>query len=77
MRDTIPIPLPALRRLWRVKFADSIEVPKVATTVLIRGAATVFEAATKSKQTEGWRAFREMHKDAEVVGVEYAGELEN
>ena len=70
------IPLPAMRRLWRVKFADSIMVPKLATTVMLRGAETVMDAATKAKKTEGWKAFSGMHKDAEVVAVEFIGDLE-
>ncbi len=76
MSDTIPIPLPALNRLWKVRFADSIQTPKTAGTVLIRGASTVFEAVTKSKKTLGWKAFSEQFPNAEVVGCEYAGEVE-
>lgn len=76
MPDRISIPLPAMKRLWRVRFADSIEVPKVSSTILLRGAATVFDAATKAKNTEGWKAFQNRYEDAAVVAVEYAGELE-
>lgn len=71
------IPLPAMRRLWRVKFGDSLDTPKVGSTVLIRGAESVFDAASRAKKTEGWEAFKGLYKDAEVVAVEYAGMLEN
>ena len=70
------IPLPAMRRLWKVRFGDSLDLPKVATNILIR-AQTAFDAMTRAKKTEGWRAFQGVHKEAEIVGVEFAGHIES
>ena len=54
-----------------------MEVPKVSSVVLIRGAQTVSEAIIKAKKTEGWKSFQGIHADADVVAVEFAGHLEN
>lgn len=78
MTDTnIAIPLPVLKRLWRVRFADSIENPKISSTVLVRGAAGVTEAMAMALELDGWRGFRKAYPDADVVAVEYAGVTEN
>lgn len=71
------IPLPAVRRLWRVKFADSFENPKISSVVLVRGAQSVMDAHNKAKQLEGWKNFIRAYPDGEIVGVEFAGRLEN
>lgn len=76
--EVIPLPqLPNMRRLWRVKFADNMDNPRVSSVVLIRGAASVFDAGTKAKGMEGWKNFQQAYPSAEIVGVEYAGRLEN
>lgn len=78
MTDAImAIPLPVLKRLWRVRFADSIENPKISSTVLVRGAAGVMEAMDMALEFEGWKGFRKAYPDADVVAVEYAGVTEN
>lgn len=71
------IPLPAMRRLWRVKFADSLDNPKVSSVVLVRGAASVFDAATQAKKLDGWKGFQQQFPNAEIVGCEFGGRLEN
>ena len=72
-----PIQLPAMLRLWRVKFTDSMDNPKIASTVLVRGAQTCFDAMTQCKKFDGWKNFRQQFPDADIVAVEYAGRLEN
>lgn len=72
-----PIQLPTMKRLWRVKFADSIENPKIASTVLVRGAENISGAMDLALQGEGWRGFRKAYPDADVVAVEYGGIIEN
>lgn len=75
--NTEPIPIPVIKRLWRVTFADSVDNPKISSTVLVRGAQTCFDAMTQCKRFEGWKNFREKYQDAEIVGVEYLGRTEN
>lgn len=75
MAETIP--LPALKRLWKVRFADSLDTPKVQSTVLVRGAHTAFDAMTQCKKYEGWAAFKAMYPDAEIAGCDFSGHLEN
>lgn len=70
------MPKTAVNRLWKVRFADSIEAPKTASIVLIRGAETVLDAVAKSKKTPRWKAFSAQFPNADVVGCEYAGEIE-
>lgn len=71
------IPLPSLRRLWRVKLVDSFENPKVSAVVLVRGAQSVMDAHSKAKQFNGWKNFIKKYPNADVVAVEFAGWLEN
>lgn len=76
--EIVPLPaLPSTRRLWRAKFADSLDNPRISSVVLIRGAQSLFDAGTKAKSTEGWKNFLKAYPSAEIVGVEYAGRLEN
>lgn len=72
-----PIQLPTMKRLWRVRFADSMRNPIVSSTVLVRGAAGVTEAMEMALEFEGWKNFRKAYPDADVVAVEYAGVTEN
>lgn len=74
--NTIQMPKVFSNRLFKVRFADSQDNPKVSSTVLIRGAVTVMDAAAKALKTEGWRAFQSKYPDAWVSGCEYAGEVE-
>ena len=71
------IQLPSVRMLWRVKFADSMANPKLSSVVLVRNAQSVFDAGTKAKQLEGWKNFVKAYPSAEIVGIEFAGFLEN
>jgi hypothetical protein len=72
-----PIQLPAMKRLWRVRFADSLDNPKISSTVLVRGSQTCFDAMTQCKKYEGWQNFRKAYPEAEIVAVEYGGRIEN
>lgn len=65
------------KRLWRVKFADSIENPKIASTVLVRGAEDIAGAMKLALSFEGWRNFRKAYPNADVVAIEYGGVIEN
>lgn len=74
--ETIPIPLPR-KMLWKVTLTDSLETPKTRSVLLVRGASSVFDAATKAKNTEGFAAFQKMFPNAEVAGAEFSGIIEN
>lgn len=74
--NTIPIPLPR-KMLWKITLSDSLETPKTRSVLLVRGAQSLFDAATKARSTEGFAAFQSMFPKAEIVGAEYAGCVEN
>jgi hypothetical protein len=76
MNEATPIPLPGLKRVWKVRIADSIEKPQVATAIMVRG-ETAMDALTKTPRTESFQAFKHQHQDAGVVEILYLGQIEN
>lgn len=68
------IPLPGLTRLWKVRYVDSMGAPQITQGVLVRG-QTVLEVATRAKKTKEFQAFVERFPEADVVLVEFMGDI--
>lgn len=76
MNEATPIPLPGLKRVWKVRIADSIEKPQMTTAIMVRG-ETAQDALTKTPRTEGFQAFKGQFKEAGIVEILYLGQMEN
>lgn len=74
MSDPIALPLPRLKRVWKVRYADSIEAPTVSAAILVR-AETVFDAVTIAKKTTEFQAFKNQFSNGDVVVVEFQGNI--
>lgn len=70
--DAIKFPSP--RRIWKVRATDDITDPKMATAFLVE-AQTVLDACNKTKQSDGFELFRKAYAKAEVVAIEFIGEI--
>jgi hypothetical protein len=76
MNEATPIPLPGLKRVWKVSIVDNIEKPTLKTVLMMRG-ETAQDVMTKAPRTVGFQAFKEKHQGASIAEVQFLGELDN
>lgn len=68
------IEFPIKQRIWKTRACDNIEDPKTATAFLVR-ARDAHNAIDQTKKTEGFKSFQQAFPAAEVVAVEFIGEM--
>lgn len=76
MNEATPIPLPGLKRVWKVSLVDTIEKPTLKATLMVRG-ETVQDVMTKTPRSTGFQAFKERHPESAISEIAYLGTIEN
>lgn len=78
MQDASPVDrtldFPIKQRVWKTRVCDNIEDPKTATAFLVR-ARDAYNAIDQTKKTEGFKSFQEAYPKAELVALEFVGEM--
>lgn len=69
------VPTEAL--LWKITMADSLTQPTMRTMALVRGASSMAAACGVASKGPTWMAFKSTYPNAEIVGAELGGILEN
>lgn len=71
--DRSPFPL-VKPKVWKVRACDNIEDPKMAAAFLVH-ANNAVDAAVTTRRTESFVKFAENFPDAEIVSIEFIGEM--
>lgn len=75
MSEMETIPLPGLKRIWRVRVADNIDTPQFQTHILLR-AESALDAIGKAIKSATFKKFQDPHPSAQVVEVTFGGVIE-